>query len=90
MKIKYTGIKKSRKRSLGGCSSCGRRYGNASSITTYAYTYKMVLPSGRKYTFRLNQVYDIQDTRDYSFLTSFNYDFNGTKEYPFVAVTSND
>lgn len=87
MKIKYTGIKKSRNRSLGGCSSCGRRYSNGSSnITTYAYTYKMVLPSGKKYTFQLNKVYDIQDESDYTFLTSFTYDFKGVKENPFIPV----
>lgn len=88
MKIKYTGIKNTRKKSLGGCGSCGRRFGtNGSSITTYAYTYKMVLPSGKRYVFRLNQIYDIEDSRDYAFLTSFTYDFNGHKESPFIAVT---
>lgn len=90
MKIKYTGIKNTRKKSLGGCGSCGRRFGtNGSSITTYAYTYKMVLPSGKRYVFRLNQTYDIEDSRDYTFLTSFTYDFNGHKESPFIAVNGN-
>lgn len=87
MKIKYTGIKKKRSRGSGGCGSCGRRYSSSSSsITTYAYTHKMVLPSGKKYTFRLNGVYEIPDKIDYDFLTSFTYSLDGRTEHPFTAL----
>ena len=87
MKVKYTGIKNVRKKTK-GCGVCGRRYSTGGGLTTYEYTHKATLPSGKTITFRLNQIYDIHDQNDYQFLIDFSYIANGKKEHPFVPVTS--